>query len=1051
MSCIFEKTNKAVTNTTRKPLKILNASAGSGKTYHLVKEYVKLLIRDDKATSSFANVIAMTFTNKAALEMKERIITALDTMSSPDFFENKAIHLTNELSTELAISPVEVEKRCKKVLEAILHQYEDFHVMTIDKFNLRLIKSFGRDLDLPNDFEVVMDESELIEKIVDDLLNQLGEEGSKELNKLIFYYARTNVADGNQWNFRRALVDFGKILRNERNNDIVEKLLEMDFSVEQFGSLKKERNRLDDLYLLQASKLKSAVDNEQLSADTLPGKSTTYKGISKLYSVDAFPVKSSLVTDSFLKNMDAELKPSQHYPASVKQEIRTLISLWEGELKSYVTLDLFMKNFFNMALLQYMAGALKKVRKDEQLIRISEFNTLISDLIQNESTPFIYERLGTKFHHFLLDEFQDTSHLQWLNLVPLVHESLGHRHENLIVGDPKQSIYRFKNGVAEQFVALPEIYNPNQAPHIAQKSAYFSEMGSVSELENNWRSSPSIVQFNNSFFKGMRDLLPESTANFYNSIEQFPKSTVNGRIQIVSKPEKKTSDELLPMILKWVEECRTAGFNMGDICILGGTNRECNRWALGLNDEGYNVVSTDSLLINSNLKVQLTIAYLKRRLRPSGENEMKRFAELFFRIRSGSYADYKRYIIEKETEAGKKYREFNDEAFLSDHFNGTEAFFFKHENIYDLIQQFYALIGYDELNDPYLHHLADIAFDYGLSKGPDLKAFLSDYETKKNKIAVQIPESDDAIQLMTIHKSKGLEFPVVIIPSMNFSGDVKSHFLVNVEDFVVYKRPTQSENISILQDLYTNEKEQIIADNVNKCYVAMTRPIERLYVGNYFEPKSFGKLFHDVITDSGIGALDEEEYQVDLNDGERSFKKSSANNSSIFSPVNIQDRLWFPDIALQDSDDLTSNDYLSQEMQFGIEFHLMASRIENKEDIKETLESAVQLGEVSTSNTDDLEEKLIALFDLESYQQLFEGAKSVLNEQTILLDANSIVRPDKIVVKENETIIIDYKTGIPSAKDQKQVNQYKMVMLEMGYPNISCYLFYSSIGELRLV
>ena len=796
-SCIFEKINCILNTVTKKPLKVLNASAGSGKTYHLVKEYLKLLINNEATPTAFSHVIAMTFTNKAALEMKERIIQALDTIGSPEYYGQKAADLTDELSRELAISPIEVAERCSKSLEGILHRYEEFHVMTIDKFNLKLIKSFGRDLDLPNDFEVIMDESELIEKIVDDLLNQLGEEGSKELNDLILYYARTNIDDGNQWNFRRSLVEFGHILRSERNNDVVERLLEMDFSLEHYGSLRKERTALDKAYLKRAKRLQTAIDIEHLESSLLPGKSTTYKGILKFIAHTSFPNEARLMTDSFAKNLDAELKPGQIYPESIKTEIREIVQFHTDNIRQYTSLDLFMKNFFNMALLQYMAGALKRVRKDEQLIRISEFNTLISELIQNESTPFIYERMGTKFHHFLLDEFQDTSRLQWLNMVPLVKESISQNKDNLIVGDPKQSIYRFKNGVAEQFVELPAIYNPEKDPRIALQSRYFSTMGQVKELSNNWRSSPTIVRFNNGFFTELRSLLPETTAEFYNSIEQTPKSDKSGRVYVVSKEEKKTADALTPLILDWVHECLDAGFKLGEICILGNTNRECNRWALGLNAAGYSVVSTDSLLINSSLKVQLTIAFLKRRLHPSGENEKKRFAELYFRIHSGSYSDYRKYIVEKETQDGKKFRVFDDNAFLDDHFSGRNGFFFKHESLYDLVQQFYKLIGYNELSDPYLHHLADIVFDYGLHKGPDLKGFLSDYETKKNKIAVQIPASDDAIQLMTIHKSKGLEFPVVIVPSMNFSGDVKSHFLVDIDDFVIYKKPSQSLTNSI--------------------------------------------------------------------------------------------------------------------------------------------------------------------------------------------------------------------------------------------------------------
>jgi len=1029
----------------------LNASAGSGKTYHLVKEYIKLLTHKEATPSAFSHVIAMTFTNKAALEMKERIIQALDTIGSPEYYRGNGSLLTAELSKELRMSEEEVEERCRKSLEGILHRYEEFHVMTIDKFNLKLIKSFGRDLDLPNDFEVIMDESELIEKIVDDLLNQLGEEGSKELNDLILYYARTNIDDGNQWNFRRSLVEFGHILRSEKNNSVVERLLEMDFSLEHYGSLRKQRLQLDQSLVDMAQQLHRTVDQENLTPESLPGKSRTYNAIVKMMSYSSFPNEAQIISDSFAKNLEAELKPEHYFPESIKSIIRSMVDFHSENIRQYISLDLFMKNFFNMALLQYMAGALKRVRKEEQLIRISEFNTLISELIQNESTPFIYERMGTKFHHFLLDEFQDTSRLQWLNMVPLIKESISQNKENLIVGDPKQSIYRFKNGVAEQFVQLPAIYNPEKDHRIATHSTYFETMGQVDELANNWRSSPSIVNFNNTFFTTLRQELPTATAEFYNSIEQNPMSSKNGRVYIVSKEEKKTSDALTSHIIDWVKECQEDGFALGEICILGNTNRECNRWALGLNEAGYSVVSTDSLLINSNLKVQLTIAYLKRRLQPSGENEKKRFAELFFRIYSGSYSDYKQYILEKETESGKTFRVFDDQRFLEEHFSGEKQFFFKHESIYDLVQQFYKLIGYNELSDPYLHHLADIAFDFGLHKGPDLKGFLSEYESKKHKIAVQIPESDDALQLMTIHKSKGLEFPVVIIPSMNFSADVKSHFLVDIDDFVVYKRPSQSEHLSILKELYDNEKEQVIGDNVNKCYVAMTRPVERLYVGNFFEKKTFGSLFHSVVSSMPNAEVSKDAHIIDLNDGERTPQKERRVQTEIFHPSNITDHLWFPDIALQDTQELSDNDYLSPEMQFGIEFHLLASRINDKLQIDEQLTKAIQEGLVAAENKTELHARLSTLLSTSSYTDLFKGAKEVLSEVSIIEDERNIIRPDKLIIKEDETLILDYKTGMPSDKDTKQLANYKKVLSAMGYPSVTCYLFYTSLNELRLI
>ncbi|MCH2230008.1 MAG: UvrD-helicase domain-containing protein [Crocinitomicaceae bacterium] len=1034
---------------TPKPLKILNASAGSGKTYHLVKAYIELLISEEKTGSSFANVIAMTFTNKAALEMKERIIAALDQISSPKIYKNKALQLTTDIADGLGLTTIDVQNRCRRVLGNILHQYEEFHIMTIDKFNLRLIKSFGRDLDLPNDFEVVLDETEIIEKIVDDILNQLGEEGSESLNKLILSYAKANIDEGNQWNFRRNLVDFGKILRNEKNNKIIEQLMEMDFSTEQFGLLINARTKIDQSFLTLIGAIQNEINSCGIDPSLLPGKTVTFNAIKKVLAYDKFHNNADLFSPTFLKNLEVELKPNQDYPQGIKDQIYALIYFWENKLKEYASLELFLKNFFNMALLQFMATSLKKVRKDEQLIRISEFNALISELIQNEHTPFIYERLGSKFHHFLLDEFQDTSRLQWLNLVPLVKESMSQNHVNLIVGDPKQSIYRFKNGIAEQFVSLPQIYNPENDPHIASQSAYFDQMGELSELESNWRSSSTIVKLNNSFFTSLRNMLPEKAAEFYNSVIQNPQSKSKGKVHIISKEEKKSPDELVPQIIEWIEECKTDGFKPGEICILGGTNKECNRWALGLTSHGYKVVSTDSLLINSSLKVQLTIAFLHRRLNPSGENEMKRFAELFFRIKSGSFDEYQSYIVEKITESGKKYRRFNDQRFLSDHFGGEIKFFFKHENLYDLVQQFYSIAGYNELNDPYLHHLADLTFDYGLSKGPDLRSFLGEYELKKNKIAVQIPESDESIQLMTIHKSKGLEFPVVIVPTMNFKNEVKSHFLIHLDDYVIYKQPTSKDHLEVLKELYNAEKTQVIVDNVNKCYVAMTRPVERLYIANFFEKNKFGQLFHDTLEESEDSKLIDDFLVLEYDDGIRTQPKSSLNESSLFIPKNASDRLWFPDISLQDNDILLDTDYLSEEMQFGIQFHYLASILEDKSEIKAQLNKSISEGEVSQSNAKELELKLNDLFENPQYAGLFESKKEVLNEQAIIVDDTTTLIPDKIIIKEDRTIIIDYKTGLPGNKDIKQIKSYQHVLESMSFPQVSCYLYYSSLGELR--
>ncbi|MDG1331143.1 MAG: UvrD-helicase domain-containing protein [Crocinitomicaceae bacterium] len=1035
-----------------KPFKIFNASAGSGKTYHLVKEYIELLIGDERKPDAFSGIIAMTFTNKAALEMKERIISALDQIGSPEHFDNKAAVLTLDISSTLGISKEEVIRRCSKSLKLILHSYEDFHVMTIDKFNLRLIKSFGRDLDLPAEFEVVLDESELIELIVDDILNQLGEAGNQTLNKLIFEYAKSNVDEGKSWNFKRELIKFGGILNSEKNNAIVARLLEMDFSEEQYGRLIQRKKQIDEQFLARVSVLKSVFENSEIDKTSLHGGGHSISDVAKVAKYESFPAQNQLIGPRLSKNMDLEDTGKKLFPQEWRRELLSIQDYWAQHLEEYASLALFLRNFFNMALLQYMAGALNRVKKDEQLIRISEFNTLISELIQNENAPFIYERLGTRFQHFLLDEFQDTSRLQFLNLVPLIHNSISEEHSNLIVGDPKQSIYRFKNGVAEQFVALPEIYNPEGEPNITLQSNYFNQMGEVFPLENNWRSSPLIVNWNNAFFGEMRNKLPEISTSFYNSVSQEPKSSLNGRVRIISKEQETKADELIPILKTWIDECIADGFNPGDISILGSTNRICNTWALGLTNLGYKIVSSDSLLINTNLRVQLTIAFLHRRLKPSGTAETKQFAEIFFRVNDQSFNDYISYIQEHVSDKGKTYRAFNDNQFLSDHFGGYNEFFFKYEGLYDCIQSFYRLMKYDELQDPYLHHLADHAFEFGQKRGPDLKLFLEDYASKKNKIAVQIPESNDAVKIMTLHKSKGLEFPVVILPSLDLKLDNSSEFLLETGDYVVYKQPAKKDVLDVLREAKIQEEQQILTDNVNVCYVGMTRPMERLYIHNAFDKKKFGRHFHEVLEKMPDVKNTDGTLEVDLNSGQRISKQDSEEEiDTSFVPESIQDRLWFPHISLQDNEALGDGDYLSPEMQFGIQFHLLISRIQKEDDIASEVEVGIKSGDVSVEFKDSLIEKLHDLFNQKEYRALFDDAVSVLSEQEFIVSEEKTLRPDRIILKKDSTLIVDYKTGIPNTKDEKQVMEYALVLGEMKYPNVEGYLFYVGDGVLRRV
>lgn len=1031
------------------PLKIFNASAGSGKTYRLVKEYIKLLLDEEKSDHQFAHILAMTFTNKAALEMKERIIKALDEISRS---ENDS--LLEQLVEETRSDATWITSKCKRILTQILHRYEDFHVMTIDKFNLRLIKSFSRDLDLPAEFEVIMNEAEMIEKIVDELFSRLGDKSAENLDKLMLTYAKSNVEEGNKWNFRADLIKFGLILNKEQNQPMVERLLAMDFSNDKRSEIYATKSTYDKEFSEICARLKEEVSSSGLDSDLLPGKSNTYKAIIGLSQETAFKKDNSLFNKTLEKNLVAELKAGQHFPEAVKQILHELHTYWEERIADYELLDLFLKNFFNMALLQYIAAEIKQVRKEEQMIRISEFNLLISELIQKENALYIYERLGSKFHHFLLDEFQDTSRLQWLNLVPLVHDSLGNKRMNLIVGDPKQSIYRFKNGVAEQFIELPGVYNPEGDRELELSSNYFKQVGKVEELDSNWRSAWNIVNFNNELFKKLKDQLSENTADFYKSVDQKPVSKHDGRIHIRSYEGKQELDETVDIIEAQIKECIDAGYTPSDICILGYRNKDCNQWAIELTKRDYKIVSSDSLLIKSDLGVQLTIAYLNWRLHPKGQNEMKRFAELHFRIKDESNVnDFLSYIEEvpKENREGTM-RLFNASRFIKDQFGGQDKFFPEFEGLYDLIQKFYGIMQWNELKNPYLHHLADFAFEFGKNKGPDIQFFLDEYERTKKDNAVQVPASKDAIEVMTMHKAKGLEFPVVIIPTLNMKLDVKGNFLMDVDEFIVYKKPSSNETLEALREFYNKEKDQVFVDALNLCYVALTRPQNRLYITNVFEKNGFGALLHEKLNglegvreDGGILEFNHEPVDEKIPEDNKEERK--------FNPADNKDILWFPDIALQDNEDVFEEEYLSDEQRFGRQFHLLISRVSSNEMVEKELKNGILNGEYETAFEDDLKRKVKDAISNSAYQRLLENSIQTLEEQSFIVENGEELRPDKIILKDTETILIDFKTGIPNQRDEKQVARYKTTLESMGYPKVSSYLYYIREDEkdLRLI
>ena len=1039
-----------MSNNTRqeKPLLVMSASAGSGKTHQLVLEYLSILLEEKNSVGKYKSIVAMTFTNKAAMEMKTRIINTLDGLATRNT-STKISSMRENLLEALPIDELELMARAKQTLHEILHGYEEFHVSTIDKFNLKLIRSFSRDLDIQGDFEVVLNESQVLAEVVDSMLNRLGVDGYENLTALVKRYAKFNFEEGKKWNFRDQLIDFAGVLSNEKYHAHVQKLIEMTLDDDAFKNLLKDIKDIEAPFLQAAGTLYNNYVSLGLDVDKIPNKSITNNQILALGKYDTFPIKKPGL---FSKKVDDLLKDEakcDFIPNELRLGLLNIDEEFQGNIPRFLLLEAYKNNFFNMALLQFIASEMDIIKKEEQIIRISEFNKMISVLVRDEEAPYIYERLGNRLSYFLLDEFQDTSRLQWLNLIPLLHESLSKNNRNLIVGDPKQSIYRFNNGLADQFVSLPAIYNPEQNALTQTQSDYFYSRGALRTLTNNYRSSKQIVAFNNAFFEQLIPNLSAKSAEFYSSLHQESQSNKEGFVRLVSQAKESFDGELIEDIIAIIEQCIEDDYDPADICILSETKKIGNAIANGLSNAGYKIVSVDSLLITNDSKVRLCLSYLKRREKPSNTTEIKRFAESYFRIVTGNAgSEYLSYFEETINAKGKLIRGFNETRFLEDKFGGVINFFCAYENLYDLIQKFFKLMQWKESEEAYLHHFADVCFSFQSTRQSDITTFNAYIDENKNSIAIQLPESRDAIKVMTIHKSKGLEFPVVILPQIDFYLKFLSfaNYLIDAGEQILYKNLSLSSGIEPVRLFSEIEKELILTDKMNLFYVAMTRPENRLYAFNHFSKGNFGELVHAAlqkIADPSIIDMVPLIYEQGDENEKKEYKEPK--EDEFYCPTEHHDRLWYPDIVLRANHDEA---FSSDEILYGNCFHLLMAQVNKLDELDETLSKLIANEEINGIYEERLVREAKGLLGNSIYKNFIEQSNDIRSETTIIVGPKEVKRPDKIIFLSDKIIIIDFKTGAKQSKHIDQAITYQGIMNEMFELPTETYLYYSASSEL---
>ena len=1046
--------------TKNKPLIVYSASAGSGKTFSLVQEYIGLTLGKRKGHDAFKHVIAMTFTNKAAWEMKSRIIEALDLLSNIDSLTDgkrkKATTIMELASQETGFSDEELKNNARQTLSGILHSYEEFHVMTIDKFSLRLIRTFNKDLELPEDFEVVLNETEIIEQVVDELLSKVGKPSNEKVTELTVKYAKTNLDEGNKWNFRKKLIEFGEVLTRETEQVFIHTLLEKHFENADYDRIVQNRKALVTRYEKQRDELRDYFLSLDSSVDDYPSRS---KGIYSFYvGLETRTLEDRKeLSGTVQKTLSGENVNNKHNVDVVLIEKTIAFLKFENEIADeYYFQKTLQRNFFDMALLKYLFVEFKHYKERNNVIGISEFGTMISKLLNKESALFIYERLGTRFHHYLLDEFQDTSRIQWMNLIPLVEDSIANGRRNLIVGDPKQAIYRFRDGLVEQFVSLPGIYNPESDPRIARISQQFEDLGEKKSLKSNYRSKKQVVEFNNMFFKALVEQLPTHFSEYYSDIAQEPKGGEGGCVHIEqydSKEKGKYKDYISEFVVNKLRESLSDGYQPGDVCILvrnKGLGRQLAR-VLSSCEEQFKVISADSLAVEADKTVQFVMDYFNLRRNSANKTIQLQFATSFFRIKQQDpIVALEAYWID-----GKIGR-FDFNAFLEQHFGGEEQLFMGYENMFDLGQKFILLMELNMLKNPYLHHLIEILQQYDLRFGPDLRSFLEYWESTAHSENIQLPENDQAVKLMTIHKSKGLEFPVVIIPDLSW--EIKPHRekrFFDVQDELLHVSLSHKNVPDYVLKSYIEEYEQIVLDYLNIIYVGFTRAENRIYAltekaikkGDRYS--NLGQLLNEALPVLS-GSLKMKEADGIFEYGEQIQIDRTEKAHQGFIPKELHDFLWFPDISLQD-EELKENEVVSDDQRYGNQLHLLFSKATHIHEINSAISTLVKQDLIDKDFVQPIVKVVKEIMGLQAYQALVDNAIEVFNEQDILIDEVHVKRPDKIIRTRNGTIVMDFKTGKPLKKHEQQVRNYCQVLQQMGELNVEGYLIYANELEMKKV
>lgn len=1002
----------------------------------------------------FREILAITFTNKAAGEMKSRIVSALQDLSASDPEQNV---LGQILLKEIGMEKQQFTKRAQNILSSILHNYADFSVSTIDQFTYRLIRSFVRELQIPSNFEVEMDADNLLNKVIALLIDKVGHD--KNLSELLVMYTKTKTEEEKYYDIEREIKDFSSKLLGEVGVSHLNKLRKM--SIQDFLKIRHTYYQQNENYQQKLSSLaeeglqlidQNGIEHSSFSRSSIPnwlkkikvGDVKSYENILKAYSYcessKFYPQNANPIDKKAIDSIAEDLS----------RLFKQMNDLYEEENTLFHTRRVALKNLYSLALLNEIEKLLEQIKQEESIIHISDFNKKIFSVVDSEPIPFIYERIGEKYRHFMVDEFQDTSVLQYQNLLPLLENSLAEENFNMLVGDGKQAIYRWRGGEVEQFSEMPHHIHPN----LAENSLYIERQQSIANhfneknLSTNYRSTETVIDFNNNFFSNLTEDLPERIQHIYKNHKQEVKSI--GKIGYVSveflqKDEYK--DISLGRILSSINECIRDGYSYKDIAVLCRKNDSAILIADFLVENAIKIISSESLLLSKSEEVNFLISCL--RYVSNNKDAAAKAYILEFLCRQNSMDIYSAHQQCLENEVNfLKFVKKHSKAFS---FHGLLAL-----PLYELCEKLIRFFDLNKTYDVYIQSFLEQVYQFHINKNSGLSTFLEWWNEKCGKIYIDAPENVDAVQIMTIHKSKGLEFPVVIFPfadseftrkASDVWVDVKERINPSPESMII----SSNTKNSIYQQEVDQEQEKKLMDELNTTYVAFTRAVNRLYIYSKALPKDKGKLTSTAkLIHKGLSAM--QTYQ-DGNSffemGEKLARKRKAeiveeNYFPEFISTDWHERL---SISLEAPAEWGENEALSS-LQYGTMMHKIFSEIENVSDIKEVLSNFNNQGFISKDESERFERELQELMRDEKIGRFFQEGSKVKMEVDIITPEGKTFRPDRVVFHQDRIEVVDFKSGAKETKHEEQIRNYAALISQIEDKPTSAYLIYLNNREV---